>query len=113
MQALRRASGALYPALRGVRWDFAWGGQVALTADRVPHLHRLDQGIMAALGYNGRGVALATAMGAQLAQWAAGDPEDAREVPVTPLQPVAFHRLHKLGVTLAGARYAALDRLGL
>lgn len=111
--ALRRAAGALYPALRGVRWDFAWGGQVAITADHLPHLHRLGAGVMAALGYNGRGVALATAMGAELAAWAAGTPARDLALPVTPLSPVPFHRFHRLGVAVAGARAAALDRLGV
>ena len=34
-----------------------------MTADHLPHLHAPAPGVIAALGYNGRGVALATALG--------------------------------------------------
>src|SRR5271167_1014053 len=57
----------LWPALRSVPWTHAWGGRLAMTTDQYPHIHEPAPGIIACLGYNGRGVALSTAMGVQLA----------------------------------------------
>jgi len=55
-----------------VRYDYHWGGLVAMTGDHLPHLHELAPGLLAGLGYNGRGVAMAIVMGRLLADecWA-------------------------------------------
>lgn len=113
LAALRAASERLYPQLRGVRWAHAWGGNVAVTPDHYPHLHRPGPGVMTALGYNGRGVAMATVMGRVLANWALGQAEADLGFPVTLPRPVRFHGAHRLGVRVAVARARMLDRLGL
>ena len=51
---------------RGAEWTHAWGGRLAMTRDHYPHVHEPAPGVLVCLGYNGRGVAMATAMGAQL-----------------------------------------------
>jgi glycine/D-amino acid oxidase-like deaminating enzyme len=113
MAALRQASVALYPQLAEADWTHAWGGFVAITADHYPHLTPLGEGIMAALGYNGRGVAMATAMGRVLADWATGMPEDALDFPATPLRPIPFHALRRPAVRATVAWYRLRDRLGI
>jgi sarcosine oxidase len=82
----------LYPASAALPVEFAWGGRVAVTLDRVPHLHELAPGLYAGLGYNGRGIAMSTTMGLQLAALASGR---AAEVvfPPAPLRTVPFHGL--------------------
>jgi glycine/D-amino acid oxidase-like deaminating enzyme len=62
----------VHPQLAGVALDFAWGGNVAITVDRLPHVGRID-GVWYATGCNGSGVALNTWMGARLAQALCGD----------------------------------------
>jgi glycine/D-amino acid oxidase-like deaminating enzyme len=57
----------LWPALNGIRWTHAWGGRLAMTRDAYPHVHEPARGVSMSLGYNGRGVAMATTMGAVLA----------------------------------------------
>jgi glycine/D-amino acid oxidase-like deaminating enzyme len=59
--ALARWLARLFPQLGPVRPAFAWTGRVAWTEDRLPHLHDLGPGLLAGLGCNGRGVAMATA----------------------------------------------------
>ncbi|SDE12401.1 NAD(P)/FAD-dependent oxidoreductase [Ruegeria marina] len=113
MKALRQVSAKLYPQLDGVRWTHAWGGFVAVTTDHFPHLDRLGKGIMAGLGYNGRGVAMATAMGRVMADWASGTPEVGLDFPVTDPRPIPFHGLRRLGVAATVAKYRLLDALGL
>ncbi len=74
--ALRRRARALFPDLEP-SWRFAWGGLVALTENRLPQLAEPEPGLLLAFGYNGRGVALATATGRVLADRLTGtEPAD-------------------------------------
>lgn len=93
-----RAAREIYPELAGIAFEYHWGGMVAMTADHLPHLHELGPGLFAGLGYNGRGVALATTMGGELARCALGAPAAELGVPATALKPVPFHALSGLGV---------------
>lgn len=52
----------IHPQLSGTAVDFAWGGSVAMTLDRLPHVGRID-GAWYATGCNGSGVALNTWLG--------------------------------------------------
>jgi glycine/D-amino acid oxidase-like deaminating enzyme len=63
---------AVHPQLAGVRITHAWGGNVAMTLDRLPHVGRID-GAWYATGCNGSGVALNTWLGHRLAQAVCGD----------------------------------------
>lgn len=112
MEALRRVSVQMYPQLAPFGWRHAWGGFIAVTPDHYPRLVRMGPGMMAGLGYNGRGVAQATAMGKLMAEWAAGRPETALDYPVTDPQPIPFHGLRRLGVAATVAKYRMLDALG-
>lgn len=89
------AVGRLYPELRDPGWEFFWGGRVALTLDHLPHLHELAPGVHAALGYNGRGVAMATVMGKLLADRVQGTAAAALPFPVTPLRAIPLHALRR------------------
>lgn len=111
--ALRAAAERLYPQLRGADWPFAWGGDVALTRDHLPGLHRLSPRVMAGLGYNGRGVGMASVMGKVLADWALGRPEAELDFPVTPARPIPFHRFRRAGLGATVAAFGVLDRLGI
>ncbi len=63
----RRRLKTAFPELGEAALEFVWDGKVAMTMDRLPRALELAPGLWAALGYNGRGVALATAMGRLLA----------------------------------------------
>jgi glycine/D-amino acid oxidase-like deaminating enzyme len=93
MDRLRSLAAAMFPQVGRVEWPFHWGGFVAMTADHFPHLNEIEPGITAALGYNGRGVAMASSMGRVLADRAAGSGEDRLAFPMTPLRPIPFHGL--------------------
>jgi hypothetical protein len=64
-----------------------------MTRDHLPHLHELAPGLLAGLGYNGRGVAMATVMGRLLAQRALGASVVELGFPVTPVLPLPLHAL--------------------
>ena len=115
MARLRTAAERLFPQLQGVSWTHHWGGHVAMTTDHLPHLHDVDHGLTAALGYNGRGVAMATAMGRALADHLAdkgvGQGSGLPGFPATPLHPVPLHGLRQLAVTGVVAWSGLRDRL--
>ncbi|MBB5690942.1 FAD-binding oxidoreductase [Roseomonas alkaliterrae] len=103
----------LWPALAGVRWTHGWNGQLAMTPDHYPHLHEPAPGVIAALGYNGRGVAMATAMGGQIARRLLGTPAEALDMPVTSIRPIPLHGFWRLAVTAKLWEGRIRDRLGL
>ncbi|WP_118134559.1 FAD-binding oxidoreductase [Oceanicella sp. SM1341] len=112
MQVLRDVSTDLFPQLGEPDWAHAWGGFLALTTDHFTHLAPLGEGIMSATAYNGRGVALATAMGGVLADWATGRPEAELDFPVAPMRPIPFHFLRKPAVQATIQWYRLRDALG-
>jgi glycine/D-amino acid oxidase-like deaminating enzyme len=70
---LYRAMVQIHPQLAGVRIERAWGGRVALTADRFPHVGRHPAtGIVYAMGYCGSGVALSVHFGRAVGRWISG-----------------------------------------
>lgn len=67
---------AVHPQLAGVGVGRAWGGQVALTRDRLPHVGRHRQStVVYAMGYCGTGVALSLHFGRRVGRWLCGDGE--------------------------------------
>ncbi|WP_102225023.1 NAD(P)/FAD-dependent oxidoreductase [Acidimangrovimonas sediminis] len=62
----------VYPNLKGIHIDHAWGGTLAITMNRLPCFARVAPTVLSASGYSGHGVALATIAGKVLAEAAAG-----------------------------------------
>ena len=110
---LMRYARRLFPAIADVRWTHFWNGQLAVTADHYPHLHQPAPGVVAALGYNGRGVAMATAMGGEVARLVSGIPAAELSMPVTDIRPMPFHALWKTGVAARVAYGQIRDWLGV
>jgi glycine/D-amino acid oxidase-like deaminating enzyme len=103
----------LWPALRGVGWTHAWSGQLAITADHYPHIHEPDETVLMCLGYNGRGVAISTALGPELARRAIGGREADIAMPIVGIRPISFHGLWKPAVRVRVAHGRVRDFLGL
>ena len=109
---LKRRARRTFPQLRDVRWDFHWGGRVAMTRASLPFLAELGPGLSAGMGYNGRGVGMATVMGRALAAHADGGDADAVGFPVTTPGAYPFHAFHPLGVWLGVRWFGLLDAVG-
>ena len=62
----------VHPQLAGVAIDHAWGGEVALTVDRFPHVGSFGR-VAYATGCNGSGVALMPWLGTQMADAMLGE----------------------------------------
>ena len=65
----------VFPQLAGAGIDHAWGGRLAITMNRLPHLGRLPGDIYFAQGYSGQGVALSSLAGKLMAEAIAGTAE--------------------------------------
>ncbi|HXA35082.1 MAG TPA: FAD-binding oxidoreductase [Steroidobacteraceae bacterium] len=101
----------LWPALAQTPWTHAWGGRLAMTPDHYPHIHEPADGVTVCLGYNGRGVAMGTAMGAQLARRLT-NPSAEFDMPITGMKRIRLHALWPLAVRAAIAHARLGDLLG-
>jgi glycine/D-amino acid oxidase-like deaminating enzyme len=110
---LQRYTERLFPALANVGWTHCWNGQLAITTDHYPHLHTPAENVMICLGYNGRGVAMSTAMGGEIARWATGAKTSELNMPVTTLKEIPFHGLWKLGASARITYGRIRDFLGI
>jgi glycine/D-amino acid oxidase-like deaminating enzyme len=109
---LIRYAERLWPRLKGVAWTHGWNSRLAITADHYPHVHEPADNLLVSLGCNGRGVALSTAMGAQLARRLIGGERGEIDMPISPIKPMAFHAFWPVGVTAAVLAGRARDRFG-
>ena len=62
----------MFPQLAGVPIDYCWGGEVELTANRVPRAG-LHEGLFYSLGYSGHGTQMAVHMGQRMARVLGGE----------------------------------------
>ena len=78
----------LFPKLGWVDFDEAWQGQIAMTPDHLPHIHKLADNLYSPIGYNGRGITTGTVFGQALADLLAGDSEKKLPVPLLTMRRV-------------------------
>ena len=89
----------------------SWSGWIALTTDQYPRIHNLAKGVWAGIGCNGRGLALASLMGRDLAGLALSGSENATAIPVTPLRPFPLHDAAAAVVVATVSAKRWLDRM--
>ncbi len=63
----------IFPQLSDVGIDYAWGGHIGITYNRLPDAGRIGSNIYYAQGYSGQGVALAGMFGKLMAEAIAGE----------------------------------------
>ena len=73
--AMRRRMLAVFPQLADAKAEFVWGGNVAITINRLPDFGRIGGDIFYAQGFSGQGVALTGLAGRLLAEAIAGSAE--------------------------------------
>lgn len=97
---------AMFPQLEAaapggrVAFDHVWHGVFAATPDRLPRFVRVDDGVLGWLGCNGRGVALATALGPRLADALLDGDRASTRLPFERLRTIPGHAFAQLGVKL-------------
>jgi len=72
---VRRYMLRVFPQLASVPVEYAWGGSLAISMNRLPHFGRLAPNVYFAQGYSGHGVGTATLAGQLMAEAIAGTAE--------------------------------------
>lgn len=111
---LRKHVEHTFPQLRGVRYEFTWGGDFLLTLSRLPQFGRLTPQIYYAQGYSGHGVTTTHLAGRLIAEAIKGSAE--RFDAFAGLRHFPFPGGHLLRVpytALGGLYYGLRDRLGI
>ncbi|ADZ69717.1 NAD(P)/FAD-dependent oxidoreductase [Polymorphum gilvum] len=111
---VRRPMLQVFPQLKDVRIDYGWGGTLAITPRRMPYFSRLSPNVLAAGGYSGHGVAMATLAGRLLAEavdGTAGRFEVFESLKLAPFP--GGDRLRFPLLVLAMTWFALRDRLGI
>ncbi len=108
---LERVVSDIFPSLKGVPIVYRWTGLVCITPDFLPHYHMPAPGLHVALGFNGRGVAMANRVGAWLANNLTGK-DDAGSIPQTPISSIPFHAFRRPALDVYMRWNAWMDKLG-
>lgn len=102
----------LWPQLGDTVWPWHWYGQVAITHDHYPHLTEPEPGAHLMLGYNGRGIAMATVCGRMVAERIASGGKAAIDLPVRgQLEPMPWQRFWRLGAEITMGWNQVRDRI--
>ncbi|MEP5729145.1 MAG: FAD-binding oxidoreductase [Sulfitobacter sp.] len=111
---VRKPMSIVFPHLKDVRFDYAWGGTLAITMKRLPYLARVSTNILSASGYSGHGVGNATQAGKLMAKAIQGDGDGFDTMAAIPTQTFpGGAALRNPLLVLAMSWYAMRDRFGI
>lgn len=72
---IHRRMVGVFPQLKNIRMEYAWGGLIGITANRAPHFGRIGRYIYFAQGFSGHGIALTGLAGKLMSDAIAGTAE--------------------------------------
>lgn len=101
----------IFPQIGNIKVDFWWSGWMAMNPGNAWQIHKPAPGMVAALGCNGRGVALATIFGRELAEFIAGKGEGELALPFSEIKKIPAHAFHRPLVNALVTYYRARDTL--
>lgn len=108
-EILRRGMIEVYPQLRDTEVQYAWGGTLDFAFDIMPHAGKMDE-LYFSIGYAGHGVAMATYLGAKMAELiVTGRDENPFAGIPFPGAPLGMYNGKPWFLPLAGAWYKVLD----
>jgi glycine/D-amino acid oxidase-like deaminating enzyme len=93
---------ARFPMLRQVEFEYTWGGILGASPNRGHSFGELDEGLFAAAGYTGAGIAMGTTAGILLADLALGEGSERLEAMLGLPEPARLPPQPFLGI---GARW--------
>ena len=111
---VRKPMSVIFPHLKDIKIDYAWGGTLGITMRRLPYVTRPAPNVLSASGYSGHGVGTATHAGMLMAKAIQGDGagfDTMSKIPALPFP--GGPRLRSPLLVLAMTWYAMRDRLGL
>jgi len=109
--SMQRLMAKTFPQLRDEPIEYAWGGLVAITAERTPHLGRITDNVYFAHGFSGHGVALTGLAGKIVAEAIAGTAERFDLFAKLPHTPFVGGRLLRTPLLVLAMLYARVRDL--
>ena len=103
----------VYPALKKVNWHEGWSGWIAISLDQFPRILQLADGVWAAQGYSGRGLAMLTLLGKELSGCGENAKSNDQIFPVERIPRIPFHKFAPLGAAMLISWYGLMDRFAL
>lgn len=88
---LEASTRRLFPQLANIRFEHRWAARDTITPELVPHLYEPAPGLFSAVGFNGRGLAIGTALGSVIARRILGEPAESLPYPTTPASSLPFN----------------------
>ncbi|MEH6521015.1 NAD(P)/FAD-dependent oxidoreductase [Sulfitobacter sp.] len=111
---VRKPMSVVFPQLKDVQIDYAWGGTLGITMKRMPYLARPGKNILSASGYSGHGVGTATHAGQLMARAIQGDSDGFDTLSAVPDSPFpGGPAMRSPLLILAMTWYAMRDRMGI
>ncbi len=111
---LRHNMEKVFPQLKGVKVDYAWSGNFALSFSRVPQMGRIGNNTYFAHGYSGHGVTGSHTFGRILSEAIDGDLTRFDVFDKVPWYPFPGGRLFRVPYSMAGSWWYGLrDKLGI
>ena len=111
---VRKPMSQIFPHLKNVPIDFAWGGTLAITMKRMPYLARLGPNMLSASGYSGHGVGSAVHAGKLMADTVRGEAEGFDTMARVPATPFPGGPALRTPLLIAAMTWYSLrDRLGI
>lgn len=102
----------IFPQLDDARIDYAWGGTLSVTVNRLPHLGRLEPNLFFAQGYSGHGIAMSNFAGKIIAEAIVGTASRFDVMASLPTYPFPGGTLLRYpGMVLAMCYYSIVDRI--
>lgn len=89
----KRLLRSFFPSLPEMSFDFKWAGNIDLTDDHLPWLSMPEENLYVVGGLNGRGIALGTYLGKEVASWVSGASELDLSLPVKPIHKIPCRAL--------------------
>ncbi|HSH41018.1 MAG TPA: FAD-binding oxidoreductase [Arenicellales bacterium] len=102
---MARKVGRMFPQIGPVSFEHGWHGMIATTGDHLPRMSAPQPGMVAAWGYNGRGIGTGTVFGPALADYALDGDADRLPLPLSAMAPEPWRALRTLGIELGVKAY--------
>ncbi|WP_299297267.1 FAD-dependent oxidoreductase [uncultured Tateyamaria sp.] len=101
----------VFPQLRDIGIEATWAGRIAVTPDMMPHLHEPAPGVLAGLGFSGRGIAMTSVMARTLVKKASGAAADTLPFAISPVNALPLHWASRKLIPLAAPAMTVRDKI--
>lgn len=107
---LRAGLCTVFPQIADIPIERKWAGRIAVTPEMMPHLHEPAPGVLAGLGFSGRGIAMTSVMGRTLSAKLLGASDDDLVFPILPISPIPMQGIARRLIPLAAPAMSVKDR---